>query len=126
MKLLVDNARLAQGLRQAGHDAVHVREYGIEAADDATILRRAASEGRVLISADTDFGMLLARGQLGWPSTILLRRITERRPERQSALILANLPAIENDLKRGAIVVIEQERIRIRLLPLGEDAEPMC
>ena len=63
MRFLIDNALspwLAEALRNAGHEAVHVREIGLHAEDDELIFERAAAEGRVLVSADTDFGLLLS------------------------------------------------------------------
>ena len=63
MKLLVDNALspvLAELLRKAGHEAVHVRDIGLHHAADEDIFERAASEDFVLVTADTDFGTLLA------------------------------------------------------------------
>ena len=62
MKFLVDNAlsrRVAEQLSGAGHDAVHVGDYGLQAAADETIFDRAADEERIVVSADTDFGTLL-------------------------------------------------------------------
>ncbi|MBI2433585.1 MAG: DUF5615 family PIN-like protein [Candidatus Hydrogenedentes bacterium] len=122
MKFLVDNSlspRVARGLCELGHDAIHVRERGLIAANDEVIFSAAANEDRVLIAGDTDFGTLLALRSEQKPSVILLRRLGTRLPERQVILIAANLSELAISLEQGCIVVFEKARIRIRTLPIG-------
>lgn len=121
MKFLVDNALspvVAEGLSQAGHDATHVREYGMAAAEDVEIFELAAREGRVLISADTDFGTILALRKATKPSVILFRRSTGRHPQDQASALLTHLHDLSTDLEKGCVAVFEERRIRIRYLPI--------
>lgn len=131
MRFPIDAAlspRVAGILARAGHDALHARDLGLQSADDRVIFDRAASEDRILVSADTDFGAILALRQAVRPSVILLRGPSQRRPEAQADLLMQNLPAITEALERGSIIVFEEARIRIRALPIGlesgSDATP--
>jgi predicted nuclease of predicted toxin-antitoxin system len=124
VKFLVDNPvspLVAEALNAAGHDAVHVRDRGLHQADDEVLVDIAAAEGRVIVSADTDFGAILAVRNETKPSVVLFRRGTPRRPSLQAELLIANLPGIASELERGAVAAFYDTRIRIRRLPVGTD-----
>ena len=125
MKFLIDNAlspALAALLQQAGHDAIHVRSIGLQHADDDVIFDRAAVEGRILVSADADFGTLLAVRSSRQPSVIQFRGEGSRQPEALARTLRANLPQIVDALENGSIVTFEPARVRVRLLPIGPRA----
>jgi predicted nuclease of predicted toxin-antitoxin system len=121
VRFLIDNAlspAVANEINRAGHDAVHVRELGMQAASDEAIFDHAAQDDRVVVSADTDLGTLLAIRKQTSPSVILFRHSSQHRPADQAALLKANLPQLVGALEIGSIVVIQPDRIRIRALPL--------
>ena len=114
---------MATGLRASGHDAVHVLDYGMQAATDDAVFERAGLESRVVVSADTDLGTILALREATSPSVILLRVGSPGRADDQVALILRALPSIDAALRRGAIVILERHRLRLRDLPITRQRE---
>ena len=108
-------------LTEGGHDAVHVIDLDLHGAPDDAIMRAAVDGDRVLISADTDFGELLAATADRFPSVVLLRRHGHE-PAEQARAIAAAVELASDDISSGAIVVVTDSRVRIRRLPiLGKD-----
>jgi predicted nuclease of predicted toxin-antitoxin system len=89
---------------------------GLQHADDEVIFEHAAAEHRIVVSADADFGTLLAVRSSRQPSVIQFRGEGSRKPE---ALLLANLPQLVDALENGSILTFEPARVRVRLLPIG-------
>ncbi len=80
MRFLLDanlSPALVEQLGQAGYTAVHVGDLELLAAADDVILDRASADGYVLITADSDFPMMLALRRAATPSVILLRHVNE-------------------------------------------------
>ncbi len=124
MKFLVDNAlspRFARELVATGYgDALHVRDLGLASAMDGAIFDRAEADDRVVISQDSDFASLLIERSAPNPSVVLFRHLPNRRTDALLRLFLANLPYVEEDLEKGALVMMEPSRVRVRLLPVGK------
>lgn len=112
MRLTIDECLapiVAALLVDAGHDAVHVSELNLLGRPDTDVMVAAQKSGRVVVSADTDFGELLATSGDSLPSIVLLRRSHE--PVEQTRAIISALPDIETSLTNGAIAVLTRDRV---------------
>jgi predicted nuclease of predicted toxin-antitoxin system len=108
---------VASLLRDAGHDAFHVRHRALLGQPDEDVMRVAMAEDRVVVSTDTDFGELLVLGSHPGPSVVLLRRAPHA-ADQQANLVLTALADTEGALLAGAVVVVTPSHIRLRDLPV--------
>ena len=83
------------------------------------IFERGVAEDRIVVSADADFGTLLAARSSRKPSVIQFRGEGSRKPDALARTLLANLPQLVDALESGSIVTFELSRVRVRLLPIG-------
>ncbi len=104
-------------LREAGHDAMHLREEGLQRLPDAEILLKARQENRIILTMDLDFGTLLAIEQESFPSVILFR-LDDERSRFVNERLAVILPQCAEVLETGAIVSVSDETFRVRSLPL--------
>lgn len=121
MRFLVDanlSPRVAARLCDGGYEASHVQDHGLLNADDEKILRHALDAGYVIISADSDFATMLALTGMTSPSLILLRSADHLNPTEQAHLLLANLPAVLQDLDSGCVVSMSRNHLRVKSLPI--------
>ena len=116
MRFLADagiSPRTVEFLRGQGHEAVHVRELGLQRASDREIVDKALSESRVLLTFDLDFSEILALHVLNGPSTVVFR-LADERPDAVNRRLEVVLSEQASALAAGALVLIEDTQIPCR------------
>lgn len=113
--------RITDVLNAAGYSAHHVSDVGLAASSDEEILAYALRQSYVIVSADSDFTLMLALRNLPSPSLILLRSSDKLSPASQAELIVVNLPSVTPELASGAVVSMSPTFVRVRRLPMNSD-----
>jgi predicted nuclease of predicted toxin-antitoxin system len=104
-------------LRARGHDAVHLRDQGLQQLEDPEIIQKARAEGRVILTHNLDFGRIVALGGARVPSVITFR-LSDMRPIQVNQYLIAVLDRFTEQLEMGALVSVTDGGIRVRLLPI--------
>ena len=112
MRFLVDRCagrRLANWLREQGHDIVDARDWGPDPGD-RSVLDRATAETRILVTIDTDFGELIFRHGARHKGIIRLPDV----PASERIIIMADLiTRYATELEGGAMVTVRGNRVRV-------------
>ncbi len=120
MKLLIDMnlapawAKVIQA--HGKHTAQHWSEVGALDAPDSLLMQHARAQDCVVITCDLDFGAILAATKTKAPSVVQIRA-DDVRPQAIAAAVLRALDQFEVELNAGALLTVEPERARVRLLP---------
>lgn len=105
-------------LRLDGHDVVHLRDIGMQRMPDEQIFARASDEARVILTFDLDFARLAFDARTALPG-IVIYRLTDPRAYQQIERLMVALRVARAALEAGAVVVIDDTRVRVRELPIG-------
>jgi predicted nuclease of predicted toxin-antitoxin system len=122
LRILIDmnlSPEWASRLHQAGIDARHWSSVGAPSAPDREVFAHAREARWAVLTQDLDFAQVLFETAAEGPSTILLRLRNEL-GEGEYARVLAALRELAAEIAAGALIVIDEQRIRVRPLPLAK------
>ena len=100
-----------------GWEAAHWSAVGDPGATDATLVAWARERQYTLFSHDLDFSRILALSNANGPSVIQVRSQNVL-PDSLGRFVLATLQQFSTQLEAGALLVLEEKRARVRILPL--------
>jgi predicted nuclease of predicted toxin-antitoxin system len=103
-------------LRAQGHEAIHLRDEGLQRLKDEEIIEKAVAEGRVILTHDLDFGRIIAVSGTIVPSVITFR-LQNMRPAMVNHYLAEVLAQFAEQLAAGALVSVREGNIRVRPLP---------
>ena len=120
MKLLIDmnlSPRWSAVLAAAGFEATHWSALGAANTPDVEIMAYAAAHAYVVLTHDLDFGAILAATHGEKPSVVQVRA-EDVSPDVIGKQVVAALRQMTAELDQGALLTVEPNRTRVRVLPL--------
>jgi predicted nuclease of predicted toxin-antitoxin system len=120
MKILIDmnlSPDLTQVLETENIKAVHWSKVGKPNAPDEEIMKYARENDYAIFTHDLDFGTLLALTQAESPS-VLQVRTQDVLPKSIGKTVVTILHKYRNQLEQGALIVFDEAKARVRILPL--------
>ena len=118
MRFLADmgiSLRVAEWLRQKGHDAKHLREENLQRLPNGEIFKKAVQENRVILTFDLDFGEIVALSK-GNRAGVILFRLHNARADR----VIERLEVLFREPPASfanRVVIVEEARYRMRRFP---------
>jgi predicted nuclease of predicted toxin-antitoxin system len=123
MKLLVDmnlSPRWVQTLERNQFEAEHWSHVGDPKAPDAELMAHAARHDYVVLTNDLDFGAILAVTHASKPSVVQIRS-DNLSPDAIGEQVVLALQQTRDQLRAGALVNVNLQRTRLRVLPLTSE-----
>ena len=110
--------KVAHWLNSVGHNAIHLSDEGLHTMEDDLILNKAESENRIILTADMDFGKILAFTKSTSISVIQFR-IFDLSPDNIISKINTVFDKFSEQLNSGSVIItVQQNKIRIKELPI--------
>ena len=120
MRLLVDmnlSPRWVGVLGDAGFESAHWSSLGAKNAADSEIMAYARANNFVVLMHDLDFGTILAATHGEKPSVVQIRA-EDVSPDAIGKQIIIALRQMAAELEEGALLTVDPNRTRLRVLPL--------
>jgi predicted nuclease of predicted toxin-antitoxin system len=120
MKILIDmnlTPLWVNFFQENNINAIHWTEVGKVNAPDKEIFDYAMKHNYLIFTNDLDFGAILASSHTQTPSVIQVRT-QDLMPHSLGNTILELLSQFEDNLIEGALITLDKQRMRIRVLPL--------
>lgn len=121
LRILIDmnlSPSWVEVLQDAGSEACHWYKLGAPNAPDSVLFNWARENKYIVFTHDLDFGAMLAATNAESPSVFQIRT-EDVSPAALSPRAIGRLNRFKSQLSSGALVIVDEMRERIRILPLG-------
>jgi len=109
--------RVNTWLRESGHDTLHLSEKGLHRLADSAIIHKASEENRIILTADMDFGHLLATHK-EYNVSVIQFRVTDFKAANIIDKLTLVFDKFVSEANSHFLITVEDNRIRYRIIPI--------